>query len=109
MRKQLRHTTATLSLFLVSLGLMGTTPKKSEAAAQGAVVMVCAAGAGIVVAGGVGYCIWTVTKGHCKTGPGCAAKASGACVTPGAACGTPSTVFGACSCKGGGRFFTCYC
>lgn len=104
----LRHVIATLAISCVSIGMMGATPKKSQAAV-GVGVTVVACAVGVVVAGACASYIWTTATGHCKAAPGCAALASGACAVPGGACGAVSPIFGACGCKGGGTFFACYC
>ena len=87
MRDQLRHLMATLSVFLVSIGLMGATPKKSEAA-DPVVTVVCATG--VTGAGLLGCYIawWWITT---PPGAGC---------TPGP-CGKMTDAFGSVLCAPG--------
>lgn len=107
MPDRLRYVLATLSVFLLSLGFMGLTPKKSEAGA-GAAVGVCVA---VVVGGTVAYCIYDdIAKSNCKVAPGCVALATGPCVVAGGACGGPPAPWqGACACGTTWFWSTCYC
>jgi hypothetical protein len=87
MRNQLKHFLATVSVFLVSIGLMGATPKKSQA------FVICAFYVGSHV-----YCFYKITQAHCGVPPGCAiSPATGNCLIAGWFCGGPSAAF-PCTC-----------
>ena len=110
MRDQLRHLMATLSVFLVSIGLMGATPKKSEA---GVGVAVCTVG-GVIVVGAAAYCIWswwTAPPTGCAAPPACAPApgGGGGCGVPGAACGAAVAPALPCACTNTGNLFTSGC
>jgi hypothetical protein len=104
MRDQLKHFLATVSVFLVSIGLMGMTPKKSEAAGWGTFCVVMGFGGAV----GLGaYCIYDAffdMPALCTTGANCASKptaSGGGCVNTNACNGQGQT---GCACgpsKGG--------
>ena len=104
MRDQLRHLMATLSVFLVSIGLMGATPKKSEGGFF--VAGACVVG-GVVVVSVAAYCIYDylTTPGKCQTPPACVVlPGGGGCNPNGAACGVgcscvPTANANGCNCQ----------
>lgn len=74
MSDRLRHFLGMVSVFLVSIGLMGATPKKSQAADP----VLCGVGAAVVgTGGGLVACyfawLWFDTPTPCTTGANCPA------------------------------------